>query len=262
MSLTGAQLLTGLSEFIGDYIAATTTSAGASDGTTIISTILRRYGDDYLRDFYARPTGATNQFEIRRVSSFASATGTCTVAPAYTAQAATSQAIEVHRYDPEEKFKALDAARPRVIDALFKIVHDDTITGDGHSRVFDIPSSVRFGPTWVYEEDPLGTDVDWNFLTSAEGDSLTGWTASSTTASLYTEDSSDLIVPKYGTTATKLVTAATTAATYTQVVADMTTVTAALAADRKMTFGRWMYCTEASKVRVGVTDDASTTYSS
>lgn len=266
MSLTGAQLLQGFSEFIGDYIATESTANGGSLGTTVTSSALRKFGDDYLRDFYIRVTGdvvTADQYEVRRITNFSSATGTCTIAPSLTVQPfPNGNAFEVHRYDPEEKFKALDAARPRVIDSLFKIVHDDTLTGDGRSRVFDIPSSVRFGPTWVYEEVPIGTDVEWNFLTSAEGDSLDGWTASSTTASLYTEDFSDLVVPKYGTSSTKLVTAASTAATYTQAVADMTTVTASLAADRKMTFGRWVYCTEASKVRVGITDDVNTTYSS
>ena len=103
MSRTGAQLLTAFSRFIGDEIepaGLTTSSAGASDGTTLIDTDLRQLGEDSIKDFYLRPTGSTNQYEIRRITDFAESNGTCTVAPAFSAQAANAQAYEPHRYHP------------------------------------------------------------------------------------------------------------------------------------------------------------------
>ena len=69
MALTGSVLLAGFSRFIEDHWAGTTTSAGAADGTTLVDTSLRRYGEDAWRDFYVRPTGATNAYAIRRATA-------------------------------------------------------------------------------------------------------------------------------------------------------------------------------------------------
>ena len=91
MAITGANLLTGLSDFIGDDFSSPTTGTGASNGSTIVDTALEQYGEDSLRDYYIRITGSgTNQYVIRRISGFAASTGTLTVAPAYAAQVAGS----------------------------------------------------------------------------------------------------------------------------------------------------------------------------
>ena len=263
MSRTGEQLLTGFSAFIGDPWASTTTSAGNSGGTTLVDTALRRFGDDTLRDFYLRPTGATNPYAIRRITTNAAATGTCTVAPAFAAQTANAQTYGLHRYDPAEKFSCLDEARLRVFDSLARTIYDDTTTADGLTRVFPVPSTIRVGPLMVQEERPYPAQVDWNFLLSPNGDSTTGYTATGTTASTVSRTDADRLIPKVGDTSTKLVTAGSQAATYNLAIASADNgLTAALAADRKMTHARWVYCTEASKVRLGITDDVGATYGS
>ena len=262
MSLTGQTLLEDFSKFIGDYIASETTGAGST--TTLVDTYLSRYGDDKVIDWYLRITENVggNQYLVRRISDFVSSTGTCTVAPAFAGSTASGTTYELHRYDPAEKFMALDEARMRVFPDLCIIRYDDTLTGDGINSVFDIPTNVRRGPLRAVEEVPLACETSWNFLTNPSGSTTTSWTASSATASTVTRTQADLAIPKYDSVATKVAVAASTNGTYGQVVADMTGVTAATAAGRRMTFAAWVYCLTASKVTLKLTDDTATTTSS
>ena len=164
-----------------------------------------------------------------------------TFAPAYTVAPQIYQKYELHRYDPAIKYQCIDEARYRVIDDLFKIVYDDTLTGDGYSTSFDIPSSIRQGPVRVYEESPMDTNTTWNLLSTPNIDALTNWTSTNFTATLESDATSDVTVPKYGDSCTRLYTTGSAVATYVQDVANMSNVTASSAAGRKMTFGVWVY---------------------
>ena len=262
MALTGSALLTGLSQFMGDDYD-NVTSATSTDGTTVVKTHLSAFGEDYFRDYYVRITqSGTNQYHIRRVKSFASASGTLTVDPAFPAVPQDGDAFELHRYEPSRKFTALDEARLRAYPEIAKLVFDETITGDGYSREFDIPSAIRKGPVFAFIEYPLGTHDGWNFLSDPDFDSTSNWAASSVTASIVTEESSNKLIPKYDNSCTKLVVAASTAGTYSQVVANMNNdITAAGAAGQKMTFAAWIYSRVASKIRIQLIDDSGTTSS-
>ena len=263
MAITGQNLLTGLSQFMGDDYD-NVTSATSTDGTTVVKNHLSAFGEDYFRDYYVRITqSGTNQYHIRRVKSFASASGTLTVDPAFPAVPQDGDAFEIHRYEPSRKFTALDEARLRAYPEIAKLVFDETITGDGYSREFDIPSAIRKGPVFAFIEYPLGTHDGWNFLSDPDFDSTSNWAASSVTASIVTEESSNKLIPKYDNSCTKLVVAASTAGTYSQVVANMNNdITAAGAAGQKMTFAAWVYSRVASKIRIQLIDDSGTTSSS
>ena len=259
MTLTGDQILRGFSEFTGDFEASTTTSAGNSGATTLIDTYMGRYGDGHLVGQFIRLTSGTYTLQIRRITNNTQATGTITVSPAFGGQVASGVTYQLHRYDPDKKFLALDKARYDVLDHVYRLVYDDTLTSDGLSDAYDIPSTLDNGPVLAISETPLPIKPDWNFLSDPQGDSLTNWTASSTTATIHTKSSNDLLIPKYDYSCTKLVTAATTAATYSQVVGSMTnSITAALAADRKMTLAAWVFCTETSKIQLRLLDDSGT----
>ena len=260
MSLTGQELLVDFSKFIGDYVASTTTGAGSS--TTLVDTYLSRYGDDKLIDWYLRITENVggNQYLVRRISDFTGSTGTCTVLNAFTGGTASGTDYELHRYDPAEKFTALDEARIRTFPDLCIIRYNDTLTGDGINSVFDIPTNVRRGPLRAVEEIPLTIQTSWNFLTNPLNDSTSGWTATSATATTVTRNQTDLLVPKYDSIATKVTVAASTNGTYAQTVANMANgMTAALAAGRKMTFAAWVFCMTSGKVTLKLTDDTTTT---
>src|SRR3972149_8503429 len=118
MSLTGTQLLTGFSRFIGDeYDPAglSTSAAGDSSGTTLIDDTLGEFDDDALVGRWVRITqsGGT-QYQVRRIVKNQSVSGLVEVRPAFSAQIATSTTYELHRHDPRLKFTALDEARFRV----------------------------------------------------------------------------------------------------------------------------------------------------
>lgn len=263
MSLTGNQLLTGLSRFIGDLeFPQGLTTTGAGSTTSLVDTALARFGDDYLIDWYARITENVNgnQYLNRRITDFTGSSGTCTLAPAFAGSTASGTEYELHRYSPDEKFSALDQARLAAYPALGKLVYYEAITGDGKTRVFDIPSTIRRGPLDAFVEVPVSSDHEWNYDGDPDGDTTSKWTASNCTLATVSESSDDDLIPKYRDgSCTSVTTAASTAATVTQVVGSMANgITAARAADRKMTFARWVFCTEASKVRLLLLDDAGT----
>lgn len=258
MSLSGSALLTGLCTFMGDLWASATTSAGST--TTLIDTALRTFGsDDALNGWYIRITSGTYTLSVVRITTYEQATGTVTFVPALGGSVASGVSYQLHRYDPRGKFTALDEARLRGFPEIAQIVYDESITGDGETRDFDIPSTIRSGPAFAREEEPLGTGYQWNFLGSPLLDNTSVWTGSSATLSTVAQDPSDPLVPKYDPSCMKVVVAASTAATVTQVVADMENgITAAKAAGRRMTFALWFYCTVANKVRLQLLTDAGT----
>ena len=74
------------------------------------------------------------------------------------------------------------------------------------------------------------------------------------------QTSDDILIPKYGQSATRLETAASTNGRYRQVIADMTNgLTAVLGKGKRMTFAAWVYCRVSGRVTLQITDDAGTT---
>ena len=104
----------------------------------------------------------TNQYHIRRVKSFASASGTLTVDPAFPAVPQDGDSFELHKYEPSRKFTALDEARLRAYPQIAQLVFDETLTGDGYNREFSIPSTIRKGPVCAFIEYPIGVHDQWN----------------------------------------------------------------------------------------------------
>lgn len=262
MSRTGSQLLTDFSLFLADEWSSTATGNGNAGATTLVDTKLRRFGDRRLIGWYVRITQAdTNQYDVRRISDFSASTGTVTVAPAFDEATASGDTYELHRFDPREKFRALDAARYTVASDVFKLYYDESICTDGRNTTeFTIPSALPRPPIQVYVEQVDSPGTGDNFLTTPYQDATTGWTASAGTLSTVTAGQTDLVIPKYNSTCLKWVIAASTAATLKQAVAAMTnSITAADAGGRKMSAWMWVYCLTASKVTLVLEDDAGTT---
>ena len=267
ISLTGDALIAGLGRYLGQpnfYFPFATTAAGSA--TSVVSTTLARWDDDALIDRFLRITKAAHAgiYQVRAASDFTGSTGTVTVAPGFGTAPGDACDMEMFGFDPAQGFIALDKARIEAYPALGRLIYDDTITADGLTSTFDIPATIRRGPMYVLEETPLeAAALPWNFIAKPLGESTTGYTATGTTASTVTRNERDPLIPKYEQTCTKLVTAGSQAATYTLPIANAENgLTAALGADREMTYGRWVYCTEASKVRLGIEDDSGASYSS
>lgn len=261
MSLDGGALLTGVSKYMADWWASSTTATSSPTTTQIIDSALAKLGgDDYIRDWFIRITGTgTYQWDVRRVVAFTAATGVAEVFPAFTAAIGSGVTYELHRYDPTGKFTALDEARLAAYPEIAIIAYDETLTGDGETDVFAIPTAIRVGPAYVREEIPEGVNKQWNFLGAPVGDDTTKWTGSNATLASYARTSADPLVPKYDPTCTSIVVAASTAATVTQVVANMQNgITAVLAAGRHMTFAMWVFSRLASKMRLQILTAAGT----
>ena len=261
MSLTGNQLLIGFSKFVDDYFASTTTSAGNSTFTTIVDTKLEVHGDNSLIGQYIRITEGTYINQVGRITANVQATGIVTVAPPFGGQIASGIDYELHKYEPRTKFVALDSARIPAVDYAFRSVYDETITTDGKSREYTIPSTIRRGPAAVYMEYPNPpTLASWNFIPApAFDDTMANWTFSNATATNFAQTTSDFLIPKYGFAATRIAVAGSVNGTATLPVANMDNgITAALAAGRRMTVALAIYCLVPSRVSVLLLDDSGT----
>jgi hypothetical protein len=123
-----------LSEFVGDYRALTTTSAGLSDGTSWVDTELANLTeeDDGLTGWII-PTDGDNGGEIRRIKAsggYVASTTTGAVNFAFTNQVASGVGYELHFIDPAFKHNAIDRAIESLFSDLYVYVRDETLVVD------------------------------------------------------------------------------------------------------------------------------------
>lgn len=266
MAKTGEVLLAEFSDFIADHFAGTTTSAGAADGSTLIDSALQKYADDVIEGWFVRIDKPLHsaQHQIRRISSHAESNGTEEFTSVFTAQIGSGVTYELHRYDPVRKFAALDRARFKIIDDVFVILRDDTVTGDGRNNEFRVPTAFSRGPSSAVFEEPLDPDASWNILSNPRLTATTSWTAAGgLAAATFARNQIDNLVPRQEETCLKLTyTDGGSDGTFTQAVADMDSdFTAARAAGRVLEAGCWVYNLETGVVVEVVHDTGSITSS-
>lgn len=265
MTITGQNLLTGLSGFLNDLETSTTTSAGAAGGSTLVDTYLRKYQDNRLQGRYVRiATAGTNQYAVRTIDSNADGSGTVDFTTPFPAQIGAAVSYELHKYDPLKKFRALDEATYDAFSESYVLVYDETVTADGITDTFAVPESITAGPITAWIEQPLASlNILWNFQNSSDGTSTDNWTATNCTAEVVDTNYTDRIIPKYDFSGTILTVTASTAASFSQTVANTAnSLTASDAKGRKMTLAKWVYCEDASRVTLKLTDDSGSTSSS
>ena len=135
-TISGCDLLVGLSKFINDYWSSETTSAGSGTFNTLVDTSLARFGDDQILDFYVRITeaGSNLEYQVRRITQFyLQLPGLCLLTLRLLRQ---SQVAVITRYTgmiPALKFECLDEARLRedVFEHAFRLIYDERSTSDG-----------------------------------------------------------------------------------------------------------------------------------
>lgn len=257
---TGAELLTGLGEFLDDDHDSTTTAVGNAGGTTLTDTSQSDFGERAMVDGWILITSGTNDGEIRRVTEN-DGSDSITVAPAFTAQVATSVTYEFHRWDPSAKLKALDRARFSGFPYISTVVEDATSIGDNYQRKFSFAGTLKAGPYTCWQERELGVRHTWNVLKNPIGDTLTGWTltGAGAVASIYQGGDFDRVIPKYTTTCTSITVPDSQTVFYSQSAGSFTGLTAAGAAGRKLTFGMWVYSRAADRVHLRLADDGGNT---
>ena len=108
---------------------ATTTSAGAADGTTVVSSDLsgNRQVDEY-RDKWLLLTSGGSSGQFRRISNFAAGTGTFTVDRAFSAQVTTSVTFEIFTISPHLFTLATNKAIPKAHPAIYRPEIDFLVT--------------------------------------------------------------------------------------------------------------------------------------
>jgi hypothetical protein len=240
MATTRQNLRRNLSYMMGDFIldpsgpVPTCSAQGASDYSTAVDALLAYYDDDYFNEwFFVLPTGPTGSegYEVTRVSDFISSSGTMTLSPVASARIASGQTFELHRYHPEWKHLALNAARLQAIDALYRLDTDSTIVVD----------------------NLIATNN--SFETAVSGNNSTGWTKVGTSTL-----SDETTLRRHLTNSLKVIETTTSAVTqvYQAVVPNITE-----AVGKTINLRVWVYATAASAARVGISFDNGTsiTYS-
>ena len=265
MALTGEELLEGFSRFIGDWWDSTLTATGTT--TTLIDTLLGRKGDNsHVHNYFRITSGALDNVIRRSIVPFTASTGEVTVQPAFASAPASGVTYEMHKYDPMDKWQALDAARLAVLPWVFREIRDDTLFGDGRTDEFAIPSTVEWGPEAAMIEQRLPVDAEWNLLTgdNARLKIAGNWTATASVVETdYATTIHDKIIPRFQTSAVKLVyTDGGSDGTYTLPVANMRSgITAANVAGRHVELGLMVY-SEVAGVLARIVTDVGTLVSS
>lgn len=219
-----------LSKALGDYWSSTTTSAGATDGTTLVDTELKAKAEDWITDAaYNMITSGTYDEEERKISSLDSGVGALTVL-AHGGQIATSVTYRIHRlFSASEKRRALIHAAKAGYPYIFEEIRDET----------------KVSGNWL-------KDGSFEIWTSATA--LTHWTDDGTVILAKTTTSPYY---KHGLTSCKL----DTAAGY--IHQDITNWDDLKhLAGKAVTFTVQGHCDTASCLRLAIYDGTTTTYSS
>ena len=180
-------LLQLLDEGIGDYLTFTTTTNITTD-TSVISTDLQKYdggNPDYFVDWWVYIDGTNNAGVLRKVSAYDTTTGTLTVRGANLSSESGSVTCYLHRFNRENKVRALNRSIEQSSQVLFREIDDRTlVTGnpvpDGHFEDWTSDTVLRFYTTsnatlaktttaGVYR-GPRGTTSCKVTVSSADGD--------------------------------------------------------------------------------------------
>jgi hypothetical protein len=260
MTRNGNQLLADFSVFLDDYWASETTSAGATDASTLVDTAIAEYGNDTLGGGYLRITdnASTNVHAIRRIKAFDPDSGECSAEVPFATAIAEGITYEFHRHDPRRKFEALNRARLLAFPVVSTVLVDESVTGDGVNATIKVPPDMRRGPIQVFGERYTSYDQSWNFMPQ------TGWVSSYGTVSSYNKSNTDLVLPRNVASCVTWVISENTSAddlliTESQLLKG---VTAAALSGRRVTVGAFVYCRRPERIQFKVTDTWDTYLSS
>jgi len=154
------------------YISGTTTSAGATDGTTFICSSLSEYSDGFLKNRWALIGGVKRKIDTNFQSN-----GTVRVlipftvggAAPFTSGVATATAFEIYSIDPDDIKAEINSALKGVFPLLCKITSDETtLETAADTYAYAVPTTITGDPLQIWLEPPTSTDpwirlLDWNY---------------------------------------------------------------------------------------------------
>jgi len=133
MTTALSTLVQRVSEGTGDWIEVAVTTNIAND-TSVISTNLRAYDhgvDDYFNNWYVYITNLNNADVERKISDYATATGTCTVWGDSLTADSSAATIQLSRYKRTDKENAINDAIRDLAFGIWKHVESSSlITGN------------------------------------------------------------------------------------------------------------------------------------
>lgn len=104
------------------YISGTTTSAGATDGSTFVCTSLKEYSDGKLQNRWALIAGVKRKIDTNFQSN-----GTVRVLVPFSSQVANSTEFEIYSIDPDEIKDEINRQLKGVFPLLCQVVADETV---------------------------------------------------------------------------------------------------------------------------------------
>jgi hypothetical protein len=219
-----------LSRQLNDYWSSTTTSAGATGGTTLVDTALMAKMNDWVEtgEAYDQITSGTYDEEERYISSLDNTTGTLTVLT-HGGTIASGTTYRIHRlFSASDKREALIYAARHGFPNIFQGVwNEELVSGN-----------------WLQD----GSMERWTDSTTPTSWTATTLTATQTTSSPYY---------KHGATSCKLDTAA---GTLSQSISNFDDLK--FLAGKTVTFTAQGWCDTASCLRLSINDGTTQTYSS
>ena len=217
---TRAVLRQRLSESMGDYLSLTTTSNGATDGSTLVDSGLRNLpggrDDDAFEGWYILTTSGDASGQIKRILQSRQNNNTLTAQEAFSAQIASSVTYELHRLDPTLKHNAINRAIEELSNDVPLPLRDETLVVDNHL-------------------------TNWDFETFADS-AFTGWTSTGTPT--LTQNTSLVI---HGSGAASVAATGATEGLYQTLTINANEVT-----NKQVTFECWVYATVADAVRLRI----------
>jgi hypothetical protein len=159
VTITKANFLIKVNNYLNDNRTGTTTSAGNADRKDLIDSELAHYKDDYFNGWWVYVAS-----QLRRVSNFTSSTGTVEWVTAVTAQVGSSVAYELHGLDRNKKAVAANQALTLAYPWFYNRVEDETTlkgTGSGDTE-YQVPATFTEFPEQIfYKVITNTTDIEY-----------------------------------------------------------------------------------------------------
>ena len=134
MSKTLANLRDALSEAIGDYLHSTVTTALAASNSVVDTTLAEETSrDDVFNRWWCLITSDVNDGVNRKISDYSSTAYTLTImGAAFASDSSEKATYELHKYNPDNKLKAINAAAMELENVLFRRIewNDTLIAGN------------------------------------------------------------------------------------------------------------------------------------
>ena len=122
-----------ISETTGDFWHSTVTTALAASAVLIDTDLAKKFSkDNECKNWYVLVTSENNDGEARKISAYtATSTQITVIGGNFTSDSAAKATYELHKFDPDDKERAINYAAEDIYPILHRVVRDRTlVTGN------------------------------------------------------------------------------------------------------------------------------------